>query len=196
MMVCNPSDDICCHMWWQHICDDITSRSVMSDSLWPQDCSPLGSSVHGDSPGKNTRVGCYFLLQGLFPTQGLNPGLPHHRWILYYLSHQGSPNLGQNHLRSCWRGEPPGLSNWIFLVWVQCTNQSASAGWSITLVILSSHESLGLSWVSVWSHYLRFLFPEITVFSTMIYERKAPELFDMCNCCFWMRRRTARGTLV
>ena len=148
MMVCNPSDDICCHMWWQHICDDITSRSVMSDSLWPQDCSPLGSSVHGDSPGKNTRVGCYFLLQGLFPTQGLNPGLPHHRWILYYLSHQGSPNLGQNHLRSCWRGEPPGLSNWIFLVWVQCTNQSASAGWSITLVILSSHESLGLGYQS------------------------------------------------
>ena len=55
------------------------------------DCSPPGSSVHGDSPGKNTGVGCHALLQGLFPTQGSNPGLPHCRWILYRLSHQGSP---------------------------------------------------------------------------------------------------------
>ena len=36
----------------------------------PVDCSPPGSSVHGDSPGKNTEVGCHVLLQGLFPTQG------------------------------------------------------------------------------------------------------------------------------
>ena len=34
------------------------------------DCSPPGSSVHGDSPGKNTGVGCHVLLQGIFPTQG------------------------------------------------------------------------------------------------------------------------------
>ena len=55
------------------------------------DCSPPGSSVHGDSPGKNTRVGCHALLQGIFPIQVLNPGLPHCRWILYRLSHKGSP---------------------------------------------------------------------------------------------------------
>ena len=36
----------------------------------PMDCSPPGSSVHGDSPGKNTGVGCHALLQGIFPTQG------------------------------------------------------------------------------------------------------------------------------
>ena len=40
--------------------------------------------------GKNTRVGCHFLLQGIFPTQGLNLGLQHCRQIIYYLSHQGS----------------------------------------------------------------------------------------------------------
>ena len=57
----------------------------------PMDCSLPGSSVHGDSPGKNSRVGCHFLLQGIFTTQGSNPGLPHCWWILYYLSHQGSP---------------------------------------------------------------------------------------------------------
>jgi len=38
-------------------------------------------------------VGCYALLQGIFPTQGLNPGLPHCRQILYRLSHQGSPMM-------------------------------------------------------------------------------------------------------
>ena len=59
----------------------------------PMDCTPLGSSVHGDSPGKNTGVGCHALLQGIFPTQELNPGLPHCRWILYHLSHQGSPRI-------------------------------------------------------------------------------------------------------
>ena len=37
--------------------------------------SPVGSSVHGDSPGMNTGVGCHFLLKGIFPTQGLNPRL-------------------------------------------------------------------------------------------------------------------------
>ena len=41
----------------------------------PMDCSPPGSSVHGDSSSKNTRVGCHALLQGIFPTQGLNWGL-------------------------------------------------------------------------------------------------------------------------
>ena len=54
------------------------------------DCTPPGPSVHGDSPGKNTGVGCHALLQGIFPTQGLNPSLPHHRQILYHLSHQGT----------------------------------------------------------------------------------------------------------
>ena len=53
-----------------------------------------GSSVYGDSPGQNTGVGCHALLQGLFPTQGSNPGLPHCRWwVLYRLSHQRNPRI-------------------------------------------------------------------------------------------------------
>ena len=55
------------------------------------DCSPPGSSVHGDSASKKTVVGSHALLQGIFPTQELNPGLPHCRQILYYLRHKGSP---------------------------------------------------------------------------------------------------------
>ena len=57
------------------------------------DCSPPGSSVYGNSPGKNIGVGCHALLQGIFPTQGSNPGLPHCRQILYQLSHKGSPRI-------------------------------------------------------------------------------------------------------
>ena len=53
----------------------------------PMDCSPPGSSVHRDSPGKNTGVGCLALFQGIFPTQGSNPSLPHCRRILYRPSH-------------------------------------------------------------------------------------------------------------
>ena len=56
----------------------------------PMDCSLPGSSVHGDSPGKNTGVRCHALLQGIFPIQGLNPGLLLCRGILCCLSHQGT----------------------------------------------------------------------------------------------------------
>ena len=54
------------------------------------DYSLPGSSLHGDSPDKNTAVGCHVLLQGTFPTQGSNPALPHCRQILYHLSYQGT----------------------------------------------------------------------------------------------------------
>ena len=56
----------------------------------PMNCSPPGSSVRGGSPGKNTGMGSHALLQGIFSIQGLNPGVPHCRWILYHLSYQGS----------------------------------------------------------------------------------------------------------
>ena len=46
-----------------------------------------------NSPGQNTGVGSLSLLQGIFPTQGSNPGLPHCRQILYQLSHLGSPEM-------------------------------------------------------------------------------------------------------
>ena len=62
--------------------------SVVSDSLW----------LHGlyspwNSPGQNTGVGSHSHLQGIFPTQGSNPGLLHCRWILYQMSHKGSPRI-------------------------------------------------------------------------------------------------------
>ena len=55
-------------------------------SLQPCGLEPTRLLHPWDSPGKNTGVGCHFLLQGIFPTQGLNPGLLHGRQILYHLS--------------------------------------------------------------------------------------------------------------
>ena len=64
------------------------SCSVVSDSLWPR-----GLYSPWNSPGQNTGVGSCSLLQGIFPTQGSNPGLPHCRRILYQVSHKGSPRI-------------------------------------------------------------------------------------------------------
>ena len=58
----------------------------MSDSLQPH-----GLYNPWNSPGQNTGVGSLSLLQGIFPTQGSNPGLPHCRQILHQVSHKGSP---------------------------------------------------------------------------------------------------------
>ena len=58
----------------------------------PMDRSLPDSPVHGDSTGTSTGVGCHALLQGIFPTQASNPGLPLCRWILHKLSCQGSPS--------------------------------------------------------------------------------------------------------
>ena len=61
----------------------------MSNSLWPHGLlySPW------NSPGQNTEVGSLSFLQGIFPTEGSNPGLPHCGLILYQLSHKGSPRM-------------------------------------------------------------------------------------------------------
>ena len=61
------------------------SHSVVADSLWPH-----GLYSPWNSPGQTTGEGSLYLLQGSFPIQGLNPGLPHCRWILYQLSHKRS----------------------------------------------------------------------------------------------------------
>ena len=64
------------------------SCSVLSDSLQPH-----GLYSSRNSPDQYTGVGSLFLLQGIFPTQELNPGLPHCRQILYQLGHKGSPRI-------------------------------------------------------------------------------------------------------
>ena len=64
------------------------SCSVVSDSLRPHGLYSLWNF-----PGQNMEVGSLSLPQGIFPTQGSNPGLPHYRQILYQLSHRRSPRI-------------------------------------------------------------------------------------------------------
>ena len=76
-----------------------SSRSFIVSRL-SESCSVVSDSLqhHGlysswNSPGQNTGVGSCSLLQGIFPTEGSNPGFLHCRWILYQLSQQGSPRM-------------------------------------------------------------------------------------------------------
>ena len=78
------------------------SHSVVSNSLQPH-----GLYSPWNSPGWNTGVASHCHLQGVFPSQGSNPGLPHCKWILYQLSHQGSPRILE------WVAYPfPSRSSW------------------------------------------------------------------------------------
>ena len=85
----------CMAKWTTCACMRAKSLQLCPTLCLPMDCSSPGSSVHGDSPGKNTRMGCYFLLQGIFLTEGSNPRPLH---LLHWqagslpLCHLGSPN--------------------------------------------------------------------------------------------------------
>ena len=71
-------------LWWSEV---IVAQSC------PTLCNPMDSPWN--SPGQNTGVGSFSLLQGIFPTQGWNPGVLHCRWTLYQLSHKGGPFYGK-----------------------------------------------------------------------------------------------------
>ena len=68
----------------------LSPLSKVSCSVVPNSLRLHGLLCPWNSPGKNTGVGSHYLLQGIFPTQASNPGLPHCRCILYHPSHQGS----------------------------------------------------------------------------------------------------------
>ena len=88
-----------------------------SDTKWNCAVPPYMLYSPWNSPRQNTRVGNCFLLQGIFPTQGLNPRLPHCRQILYQLNHQGSPRILQwlSNLSLLQRIFPTQESNWDLL---------------------------------------------------------------------------------
>ena len=65
----------------------------MSSSLRPQGLYPAKFLCPWNLPGKNTEVGSHSLLQGIFPSQGSNLGLPHCRQILYCLNHRKVPRI-------------------------------------------------------------------------------------------------------
>ena len=71
----------------------VLSHSVMSNSLQPHGLYPAKLLCPWESPGKNTRVGCHALVQGIFPTHGLNSGLWHRRRILYQGRMEGNSGM-------------------------------------------------------------------------------------------------------
>ena len=96
------------------------SHSVVSNSLQPH-----GLYSPWNSPGQNTGVGSLSHLQGIFPTQGLNPGLPDCGQILYQLSHKESPRILEwvdslfSRRSSPSRNQPrvSCITNWFFTNW-------------------------------------------------------------------------------
>ena len=74
-------------------CGPVKERARASGSGGSHSFRPHGLFCPWNSPGRNTGVGSLSLLQGIFLIQGSNPGLPHFWWILYQLSHQGSPRI-------------------------------------------------------------------------------------------------------
>ena len=111
------------------------THSVVSDSLQPREL------VHGNSPGQNTGVCSLSFLQGFFPTQGMNSGLPLCRQILHQLSHQGSPMLVEAASKKSKRSAREAITKteakhnppWCFL-WplgrkVPCLLKSSSTSW-------------------------------------------------------------------
>ena len=99
---------------WPEFCVSVLVTQSCPTLCDPVDCSPP-VPLSMDSPGKNTGVGCHFLLQGIFHTQGSNPSLLHYRQILYDLSHQGSLSTRT----------PPGKPR--ILPYSKCTWSSMSA---------------------------------------------------------------------
>ena len=123
------------------------SCSVVSDSLRPH-----GLYSPWNSPGQNTGVGSLSLLQGIFPTQGLNPGLPHCRRILLSAEPQESPRILEwvaypFSSRSSWPRNQTGVSciagglftNWAMLVCMPLTIMNTSGTW-VTCVSLAKLE--------------------------------------------------------
>ena len=86
---------VCWNPGFQYLmcCCAMLSCPVLSNSLWPEGLQLPRQLCPWDSPGKNSGIGCHALLQGIFSTQELNPGLPHCRQILYQLNYQGSSTV-------------------------------------------------------------------------------------------------------
>ena len=103
------------------------SHSVVSDSLQPHGLQPARLLCPWDCPGKNAGVGCHFLLQGIFSTQGSNPGLLHCRQILHHFSHQGIPNTSTSKYETAALFPITNLASPFLPPWSQSLASSVSA---------------------------------------------------------------------
>ena len=126
------------------------SRSVVSDSLQPH-----GLYSQWNSPGQNTGVGSLSLLQGIFPTQGSNPGPPHCRWILYQPSYKGIPRMLE------WVAYPfSSGSSWPRnQTRVSCLAGGFFANWAIREAVISVNKQNGIQRKVSMVFRISILFP-------------------------------------
>ena len=117
------------------------------------DYSPPGSSVRGKntgkSPGKNNEAGCHVFLQGIFPTQESNMGLLHCRQILYWLSHQRSPN--GRRLCPFPSKFPSHCPEWATVKFSECSSL-LSIVYADTLHAILQKDFSAFLWDTKWSH--------------------------------------------
>ena len=139
---------------WGILCSDIQLCLTLCD---PMDCSLPSSSVNGIFPGKNTGVGCYFLLQGLFPTQGLNP-VPwvscFDRQIAWAFLVKNPPALWETWVRSLgW--EDPMEKEWLPApVFWPGESHGLYSAWGRKELDMTGWLSLSLHFSTMGSHYL------------------------------------------
>ena len=112
------------------MCCAVLSCSVMSDSLWPRELQPSMSLYSWGFP-RQEYWSCHALLQGIFPTQGSNPGLPHCQQILYCLSNQASPRILE------WVAYPfsRGTSQPRNQTWVSCIAGRFFTSWAFRKIV-------------------------------------------------------------
>ena len=122
------------------------SCSVVPDCLWPHGPQPTRLFCPWDFPGRDTGVGCHFLLQGNFLTQGSNPGFLHCRQILYHLSSERSQTRVKND--TCTSAHPSQL----LILLLRQLNTSASnrlSLWTFPLGVLTHFTLLFIQQLSV-----------------------------------------------
>ena len=126
-------------------CAVLGSVAVVSDSATPW-LQPARLLCPWDCPGKNTGVGCHFLLQGILPNQGLIPGILHCKRILYQLTYQGSPRSSLITYKGLAQAPllhdtslPPLLCPWIWRNGVHCYVPCLL---NLTVKALPQHHSL------------------------------------------------------
>ena len=151
-------------MWkWKCQC------AIMSDSFRPYRLQSARLLCPWDFLGNSTGVDCHFLLQGIFPTQRSNPGLPHRRQTLYRLSHQRSHDqLKQNikKQRHCFANKGPSSQGYGFPL--------VMYGWESWTIKKDEHQRIDTFELWCWRRLLRVLWP-VWRFNQSILKEISPE---------------------
>ena len=129
-------------------CAYLLSHVWLFAAPWTVACQAPPSM--GDSPGKNTGVGCHALFQGILPTWGSNSGLPHCRQILYHLSHQRSPRIWERVAYPFSRGSSQSRNR----TGVSCIAGESFTSWATREAVSGSYGNS--SFIFVWNFHTIF----------------------------------------